>query len=354
METFDITRTTYKVSDFVSWQRSKSLLLSPSFQRRPVWKKDAKSFLMDTVVRGLPMPVIFLREQASDLATLEPRREVVDGQQRIRTLLSYISPSLLKDFKPERDAFEVKKLHNEALANKRFDDLAPKLQRRILDYQFSVHVLPADVDDREILQIFARMNATGVKLNDQELRNAEFFGQLKTSMYALGSEQLARWRSWAVFTEYNIARMDEVELVSEFALLMLRGLTKKSQSSLDSMYRDKDAEFPERSEVERRFQAVMDTIDDRFGSDINAMPFRQKTLFYSLFAFVYDTMFGLKSPLKQKKATSFGSPETKAVKAAGRHIMARTAPESVLDATAHRTTDVSSRVEILGYLMKIC
>src|SRR5438045_2613534 len=77
MDNWDITRTQYRVSDFLSWQRAKSLVLSPSFQRRPVWKTGAKSYLVDTVVRGLPMPIIFLREQKTDLESLEPKREVV-------------------------------------------------------------------------------------------------------------------------------------------------------------------------------------------------------------------------------------------------------------------------------------
>jgi uncharacterized protein with ParB-like and HNH nuclease domain len=104
----NIAKTVYKVSDFLSWQWSNSLVLSPSFQRRSVWPKAAKSFLIDTVVRGLPIPIIFLREQ-TDLNTLEPIREVVDGQQRLRTLISFIEPDLLKDFDPERDSFVVKK-----------------------------------------------------------------------------------------------------------------------------------------------------------------------------------------------------------------------------------------------------
>jgi Protein of unknown function DUF262 len=352
MNTFDITRTTYKVSDFVSWQRSKSLVLSPSFQRRPVWKADAKSFLIDTVVRGLPMPVIFLREQASDLATLEPRREVVDGQQRIRTLLSYISAKLLKDYESARDSFDVKKVHNPELAGKTFDDLPTKFQRRILDYQFSVHVLPAGVDDREILQIFARMNATGVKLNEQELRNAEYFGLFKTSMYEMASEQLPRWRSWTVFTEYNIARMEEVEIVSEFAMLMLKGISKKSQSAIDIVYKEKDDKFPEQAEVEKRFRSTMDVIDDKFGNSLPTLPFRQKTLFYSLFAFIYETSFGLSSSLKSAKPSSLSSDTISWVKTAGQRILKREAPDQVLDATAHRTTDVSSRERILKYLKK--
>lgn len=352
MQTWEINRTTYKVSDFVSWQRGKSLVLSPSFQRRPVWKPDAKSFLVDTVVRGLPIPVIFLREQGSNLKTLEPRREVVDGQQRIRTLLSYIDSSLLKDFKPERDFFVVKKNHNSELAGKTFKELPENLKGHILDYQFSVHVLPAKVDDREVLQIFARMNATGVKLNDQELRNAEFFGEFKTSMYEVASEQLPRWRKWAIFTEYNIARMEEVELVSEFAILMLRGLSGKTQTLLDNVYKEKDEAFPERAEVERRFRAVMDAIDDRFGEDMKSLEFRKKTLFYSLFAFAYDLMFGIGSNLKPVKAGLFSTKAARWAEDAGAKIAAKRAPERVLNATARRTTHPSSRKIILRYLSR--
>ncbi len=350
MQYWDITRTTYKVSDFLSWQRSKSLVLSPSFQRRPVWKPDAKSFLVDTVARGLPMPVIFLREQASDPRSYEPKREVVDGQQRIRTLLTYIDSSSLADYSHDRDFFSVKRNHNQDLAGKQFKDLPKDIRQRILDYQFSVHVLPSKIDDREVLQLFARMNATGVKLNDQELRNAEWFGEFKTSMYELASEQLPRWRNWLVFTEYNIARMEEVELVSEFALLMLTGLSGKTQSSIDNGYKKYDERFPERTEVERRFRAVMDAIEDRFGTVMKSLPFRQKTLFYSLFAFAYDLLFGLGSSMKPKKAGGISSLTVSWATTAGERIAAGKAPEGVLDATSRRTTHLSSRKLILDYL----
>jgi hypothetical protein len=87
MQSREITKTLYKVSDFLSWQKGESLVLSPYFQRRPLWSAGAKSYLMDTIVRGLPVPIIFLREQKTDLTRMEPKRQVVDGQQRIRTVL---------------------------------------------------------------------------------------------------------------------------------------------------------------------------------------------------------------------------------------------------------------------------
>lgn len=352
MQTWQPKITQYKVSDFLSWQKAKSLVLSPSFQRRPVWKAGAKSLLIDTVARGLPMPPIFFREQRTNLSTFEPKREVVDGQQRIRTLLSFINPSLLDDYSPERDTFDVLESHNSELAGKKFSDFPPLIQQRMLDYEFGVHILPAEVSDKEVLQIFARMNATGVKLNDQELRNAEFFGKFKVSMYELAAEQLQRWRNWKVFTEYNIARMEEVELASEFTMLVLRGLTKKDQRAIDRLYKEKENEFPERIEFERRFRIVMDVIDDTFGQELPSTIFTKKTLFYSLFAFTYDALFGIGSKLEKRKQNPISTESITWVKKAGRYIEQGKAPKAVLDASARRTTDLGSRETILKYLQQ--
>ncbi|WP_414637804.1 DUF262 domain-containing protein [Alloacidobacterium sp.] len=119
MKTHQVSKTHYKVSDFITWAKAGTLILSPSFQRRSVWPTGAKSFLIDTIVRGLPIPIIFLREQKTDLESLEPKREVVDGQQRIRTLLAFLTPALVKNFDPNRDEFTIKAAHNKELLVKR-------------------------------------------------------------------------------------------------------------------------------------------------------------------------------------------------------------------------------------------
>jgi hypothetical protein len=351
MRNWEIERTNYKVSDFLSWQRSGTLELSPSFQRRPVWKRPAKSFFIDTVVRGLPIPIVFLREQPSDLQTLEPRREVVDGQQRIRTLISYIAPALLADYDPVRDDFTVLRTHNRDLAGKPFPELPPDYRQRIIDYQFSVHIFPADTDDRDILQIFARMNSTGVKLNDQELRNAAYFGEFKTLAYELGSEQLPRWRSWSIFTEDAIARMEEVEVTSELMLLILGGLGARSKTAIDRAYTDYDEEFDHGEEVARRFRTIMDYIDSALGADLAISPLRRRALFYSLFAAFYDKAFGLGSSLTRRRPTKPDTPWISWVREAGDLIAYRDAPEDVLAATSRRTTHISSRRLVYEYLL---
>jgi len=353
MKVWDIKKTQYRVSDFLSWQRAGTLNLSPSFQRRPVWKPDAKSFFVDTVIRGLPVPLIILREKRSDISRLEPVREVVDGQQRLRTLFAYVDPKLLSNYHPGRDSFLLLLDHNKDYAGLPFSSLPNNVQQSVLDYEFSVHILPADTDDREVLGIFARLNSTGVKLTPQELRNAQFFGAFKTKMYELATEQLYRWRQWNIFTEYNLARMQEVELVSELSLMMIRRqVIGKTQKALDGIYKEKDKDFPEQDEITRRFCTIMDTIDDLFGAKLKALPFKRKALFFSLFAFLYDYRFGFHSDLLSKvRARGVHIPRfAKSLVEAAERISRKQAPEDVLNAAARRTTHSNSRKRIVTYL----
>ena len=350
MQTHQVSKTHYKVSDFITWARAGTLILSPSFQRRSVWPVGAKSFLLDTIVRGLPIPIIFLREQKTDLDSLEPKREVVDGQQRIRTLLAFLVPSLVKNFDPNRDDFTIKPVHNKDLAGKPFKNLPAEVRQTILDYQFSVHVLPSSVDDREVLQIFARMNSTGLKLNSQELRNAAYFGEFKTSMYAISAEQLPRWRKWRIFTEAQISRMSEVEITSEFAQFMMRGIVGKTQKAIDNLYGDLEDQWPERAEVERRFRYCMDEIDNTLGADLANTGFTNRAAFHGLFTAVYAAVFEIGSPLKRKKADPLPADFKMRVLKTSDSIRAAKAPDKVMEALARRTTHKDSRKTVIDYL----
>jgi uncharacterized protein with ParB-like and HNH nuclease domain len=352
MKNLDVTRTLYTAADFVTWQRSGTLLLSPSFQRRPVWKPDQKSFFIDTILRGLPIPIVFLRDQKTDLKTLVAKREVIDGQQRIRTVLSYVCPEFLPDFDENRDTFTIKSVHSKEYAGRTFKELPDELQQRIMDYQFSVHVLPSSMDDREVLQIFARMNATGVKLNDQELRNADYFGEFKTLSYALSTEFLESWREWGIFTEYNIARMDEVELTSELLMFMLKGVTGKTQKAIDKVYEEFDKKFQQKDEVERRFRLVMATIE-KMGRSIAVGPFKKRTFFYALFCAIYQLMFGAPVSLTAKaKHNQLTAAQIAKLLKRGDEIDAKTAPDSVLESTSLRVTHVSARTTLVKFLAK--
>jgi hypothetical protein len=353
MATINIQKTFFKVSDFISWQKSGTLDLSPYFQRRPLWKPGAKSFLIDTIVRGFPIPIIFLRDKRDDSSSFEPIRQVVDGQQRLRTVLGFVSGSLLKDYVPSRDYFAVKATHNKEIAGKTFDQLDEDSKQAILDYEFVVHVLPSKIDDREVIQIFRRMNSTNYTLNPQEKRNASYFGDFKSSVYALGAEQLHRWTKWKTFTQDDIARMSEVELTSELILLMIsKKIEGKSASRLTNLYKIYDEKFADRIEAETRFRTVMDTIDSNFSAISSDLVFYKKTLIYIFFALIYHLVYGLETPLSTTcRPCQLNPNQVSQIKLASERIQARTAPENVLDASDRRTTNPKERKELFNYIL---
>jgi len=349
-------RTQFRVSDFVEWQRAGTLKLNPNFQRRHVWKKGAKSYLMDTIVRGLPIPIIFLRDLPADLKTFKAKRDVVDGQQRIRTILSFVAPDLLADFDPARDEFTINEAHNKKLAGKPFAKLDKADQQRILDYQFSVNSFASDTDDRLILQIFQRINSTGVKLTPQELRNAEFYGKFKTLAYELATEQLNRWRDWEIFTPDQITRMMEAEITSEFMLLIMRGIIQKSNATIDGYYRQYDEDFPGSAEVATRFRGTMEALETLFGPQEIADHFSNRSIFYALFATVYGLQYGLLDPKKpysrltKEKPAPVKNVVVQHIKAAAGKLKKGDVPPDVLKASRGATAHAKIRRTLIGYL----
>lgn len=355
MREIDIKHQIFKVSDFLSWQREGSLLLSPSFQRRPVWQTAAKSYLIDTIVRGLPVPVIFVRERLN-LDTQRTIREVVDGQQRLRTLFTYVDPASLSDFNPTADPFEVSSRHNREIAGKPFAKLDDDVKRRILGYEFSTHVLPSMTEDRDVLMIFARLNSTGTQLNGQELRNAEFFGPFKASMYELALEQLERWRKWAILSEEQIARMQEVELTSDLVMTIIeRRVTGKTQKRLNSMYKNYDGQFPDEKVVGNRFRRAMDTIDAALGEELRRTVFSGEVFFYSLFVLVYDKLYGLTTSTdRERPGKRIDAHRLRnVVFAASSNFRSNDIPDDVFDAVVRASSDTGRRQTRHDYLNKL-
>ena len=353
MRAIDIKRTVFRVSDFLTWQRTDSLELSPYFQRRPVWRPKEKSFFIDTVLRGLPAPVIYVREKLN-LTQQTTTREIVNGQQRLRTLFSFIDSSLLGDYKAERDHFTVERVHNSEIAGKSFLDLADEYKTRILEYEFSTHILPSSVEDREVLTIFARLNSTGVRLTYQELRNARFFGIFKTLMYELALEQLERWRRWRVFSENQIAKMTEVETTSDLVMTMMDGVTGKTQKRLDKIYGQYDERLSTGKEIARRFRKTMDVIDELMGKELQGTVFSGEAFFYSLFVFCYEKMYRIGSPLDGTNPRAIPARTRECLRSISSNIRKENVPEHVLDSVRRASSDTGRRRTRHEYMMAEC
>jgi len=353
MREVEIRKTQFTVTDLLSWMREGTLDLTPAFQRRSVWKPGAKSFFIDTVVRGLPAPIIYLRQRI-ELSTQKTIREVVDGQQRLRTIFAYVDPSALSDYDSTKDGFTVREIHNKHIARKPYSKLQDRYKQRILSYEFSTHVLPVDIEDREVLAMFARLNATGEKLNHQELRNAAWFGEMKTLTYSIAMEQLERWREWRIFSDDQIARMKEVEATSDLILNMMEGLTGKTQKRLDDLYKEFDETLPGGSEIQKRFRHTMDEIESHLGREISTSVYHSEIYFFTLFAFVYDRLYGLGSKLDRRAPRKLPAALRERMLAVGKKFSSQRVPRNVLDAVQRASSDLGRRRTRLEYMQSQC
>lgn len=353
MRRFDIQPTQFRVADFIGWQRDGTLELNPTFQRRSVWKEGARSYFIDTIARGLPVPLVIIREHI-DLRSQSAIREVVDGQQRLRSVFSFVDESLLKNFVSRRERFTVRLEHNPELAGKVFAELGPENQKNILGYRFSVQILPSEIEDRDVLQIFARLNSTGMRLNAQELRNAAWFGQFKTQMYEIAYRQLERWLSWRVFSDDQISRMLEVELTSDLVVNIIKGLSGKSQRVLDRHYEIYDASFPDGPEIARRLQAVMDSIDALYGGELAKSSFTRQMHFFTLFVYLYDRMFGLKTSLDKRPSRALRPGLAERLAEVDRRFRTGKLPSAVLEAVSGAATDLGHRKTRLAFVAAVC
>lgn len=273
----------YSVDDFSQWHSLGQLKFNPFFQRRSVWTLSAKSYLMDTIIRGKPMPKVFIR-QIIDSATRKSVREIVDGQQRLRTIIGFLN-----------DEFIISKRHNKTYGGKKFSELAtldPDIQTQILNYEISTDLL-VNMSDIDVLDVFSRLNSYAIVLNEQERLNAEFFGPFKLISKDLGMKYTGFWIDNRIISESEILRMAEVSLASDLIIAMTDGIQAKRQ--IKSYYTKYEREFNhDTDDIEVRFDRIMQYIQDLFSdSSLSKTEYRRIHIFYSLYTSMYHLMYGL-------------------------------------------------------------
>src|SRR6185312_392598 len=270
----------YSIRDFKEWKSRGELVLAPDFQRRDVWSDKARSYLIDTIVRGKPIPKIYMRQDIN-ARTHRASREIVDGQQRLQSVLSFLE-----------DGFKLSRTHNETHGGRVFSELPEEVRKDILKYEFAVDLLE-DMADNEIYDIFARINTNSEKLKAQELRNARFFGEFKSSVYSLSKDLNTFIVLNKIITPKQVLRMAEAEFLSDLLLATQEGVRALSKQVLDAAYLKYDDHFPERREKETRLKDACDTIGAIFDGGLESSRFRSTRLFYPLFCAVYHAKFGL-------------------------------------------------------------
>ena len=259
------------IQDLLNFYDDHSLNIEPWYQRRSVWSGPQKAYLINTIFEKKPVPSVYIRHQV-DLDQERSIKEVVDGQQRIRSIISY-----------RKDEFAAG--HPDHDGKVRYSELTNAQKRSFLLTALSVGYL-IGAEDADVIEIFGRINSISKTLNPQEKRNAQYSGDFKQFSLKQASMRLPFWRSTGIFSAAQISRMQEVQFVSDLAINLVEGLVDFSSPKINRYYKDYDVEFPQANELSERFEDLFRKIAAVPPSVFSDTVFQQQQLAFSLLVVV--------------------------------------------------------------------
>lgn len=129
------------------------LAIRPPYQREFVYDIDQSEAVIQTVLNGFPLNVMYWVKVAED------KYEVLDGQQRTLSVMNFL-----------KHKFPI------TLENKKYywDSLPDDEYNKIMSYEFMIYI--CEGSESEKLKWFEVVNIAGEKLTSQELRNSVYTG----------------------------------------------------------------------------------------------------------------------------------------------------------------------------------
>jgi hypothetical protein len=147
---------------------------APAYQRQFRWKPEDESRLIESLMLGLPVPSVFVASN-EDFSL-----EVVDGLQRVSTLVHFLSPTPgnLQIIGRDRSLALTGMDKLSELEGKTFELLPTEVQRYFGRLPLRVTTLTDKSDPEVRFQLFERLNRGAVALSPQEVRTVVYRGSL--------------------------------------------------------------------------------------------------------------------------------------------------------------------------------
>lgn len=236
------TASNLKVRQLIRMVQSGALVPRPEFQRRLVWTTEDKNRFVDTVLMGYPFPEIYLANGEIDTETGEGKQLLVDGQQRVSTLVQYFqgdSTLALRGTKPYAGLVEDEK-------------------RRFLDYDVAVRDL-GEVSSQQIIEVFRRINATSYALKDIEINNAVYAGEFKR--FAERVAAMPFFDDHRVFRADDIRRMGDLRYALLIAVTYLQGYFNRDDQ-IEPALAAYNESFPRSEEMWKRVVGATELVEE--------------------------------------------------------------------------------------------
>jgi hypothetical protein len=228
------------------------IVLQPDFQRKEVWKDDARSRLIESILIRIPLPAFYMD------ATDDDRWLVVDGQQRLSTLRRFVIEESLR-LKGLEFLDEFKGCS--------FSELPRQFQRRIRETNVTVYLIEKGTPSSVKINIFKRINTGGLPLSPQEIRHA-LNGPPVTLMLRDLSESI-EFRD-ATRNKIPTDRMADREYITRFLAFVLTDPSNFIAPEMDgflneAMSRINKMDEAERMALSQRFRRAMSLSRQVFG-----------------------------------------------------------------------------------------
>jgi hypothetical protein len=237
------------VAEYCTHMERREFIVNHEYQRSDkIWPVTAKSFLIETIILGYPMPKLTLR-QITDVGTKRGRKEIVDGQQRSEAIFEFYKGMLR--LSSQIDTPELK--------NRTYDEIPEEMKRRFLDYNINADTFTG-TDDLQIRETFRRMNSYTVPLNPEEERHAVFQGPFKWFVQRLGKKFSELFVNSGLFTAKQLIRMADSKLIAEITHAFYNGIETTNKSKLDKLYRKYNSKFKDEKDLWRRIGAAFDQL----------------------------------------------------------------------------------------------
>ena len=178
----------FTIEDLVELTRNDIARPNPEYQRGVVWTRDQQMKLIDSVMRGYQLPIIYLHDITREIAGRRQEFfEIIDGQQRMAALLFFVEGAF-RLYKPDDPKAKFPSFLQEQpcpWGGKDFHGLSHDLKDRLLNTKLPIALIETD-DSNEVRDLFVRLQA-GLPLNAQEKRDS-YPGQFTEFVLRLGGK----------------------------------------------------------------------------------------------------------------------------------------------------------------------
>lgn len=232
-------------------ERDEAELFVPDYQREFVWSCDQKSRFIESLLLNLPIPYIFVADVGE--GDNEGRLEIIDGSQRVRTIVAFLS-----------DALQLQNLVQIPQANGfTFSQLSRPTQLRFGRKTIRMIELTQFANEETRREIFDRLNTGGKNLVKMEQRRGSEDGPFLTFVERLSTNPL--FRRICPLSQARVNRAEYPELVLRFFAYKdnYQNFVKSVDKFLTTYLKEKNDGFDEVA-LERSFLDMCSFVEQNF------------------------------------------------------------------------------------------